>query len=99
MKKRLASKGTRGFLLFEKSLKHYDTDEDGLINLDQFKAVIKDQKIDITSTETITIFSIFRNNSKAGLVDYQEIVQTLKGEPSNERKELIVRIWERVKVD
>lgn len=86
MKKRLASKGTRGFLLFEKSLKHYDTDEDGLINLDQFKAVIKDQKIDITSTETITIFSIFRNNSKAGLVDYQEIVQTLKGEPSNERK-------------
>ena len=26
MKKRLASKGTKGFLFFEKSLKHFDTD-------------------------------------------------------------------------
>lgn len=50
MKKRLGSKGTKGFLAFEKSLKHYDTDEDGFINLDQFKAVVKDQKIDITVT-------------------------------------------------
>jgi len=50
IKKRLGSKGSKGFLFFEKSIKHYDTDEDGQINLEQFKNVIKDQKIDITST-------------------------------------------------
>ena len=61
IKKRLASKGTKGFLLFEKTLKHYDTDEDGQITLDQFKAVIKDQKVDITGTEALTIFNIFRH--------------------------------------
>ena len=50
IKKRLGSKGSKGFLYFEKSLKHYDTDEDEHINLEQFKNVVKDQKIDITST-------------------------------------------------
>ena len=49
IKKRLASKGTKGYLIFEKSLKNVDTDFDGFINLDEFKKVIKDQKIDITN--------------------------------------------------
>lgn len=48
MKKTLASKGTRGFLQFEKLLKANDTDNDGRVTLDQFKQVIKEQKIDIT---------------------------------------------------
>ena len=60
MKKRLGSKGSKGFLLFEKILKHYDNDEDGLITLDRFKAAVKDQKIDITGTEALTIFNLFR---------------------------------------
>lgn len=41
MKKTLASKGTRGFLQFEKLLKANDTDNDGRVNMDQFKQVIK----------------------------------------------------------
>lgn len=49
MKRTLASKGTRGFLQFEKLLKLNDTDQDGRVNIDQFKNVIKEQKIDITS--------------------------------------------------
>ena len=85
MKKRLASKGTKGFLFFEKSLKHYDTDEDGLINLEQFKNVVKDQKVDITSTEAHTIFNIF-NHEKSGLINYQELVHTLKGQQTQERR-------------
>lgn len=49
IKKRLASKSTKGFLVFEKSLRNADTDQDGLITLDQFKQVIRDLKIDITN--------------------------------------------------
>ena len=41
MKKTLASKGTRGFLQFEKLLKANDTDNDGRVNLDLFKNVVK----------------------------------------------------------
>ena len=50
IKKRLASKGTRGFLAFEKALKHADSDNDYFVNLDEFKKVIKEQRIDITNT-------------------------------------------------
>lgn len=49
IKKRLASKGTKGFLVFERAMKNVDTDEDGLITLDQFKQVVRDLKIDITN--------------------------------------------------
>lgn len=41
IKKTLASKGTRGFLQFEKLLKANDTDNDGRVNMDQFKQVVK----------------------------------------------------------
>lgn len=41
IKKTLASKGTRGFLQFEKLLKANDSDNDGRVNMDQFKQVIK----------------------------------------------------------
>ena len=49
MKKTLAGKGTRGFLQFEKLLKNSDTDVDGRVTMDQFKSVIKEQKVDITN--------------------------------------------------
>jgi hypothetical protein len=48
IKKRLASKGACGYLVFEKALKGADSDADMLVNIHEFKKVIKDQKIDIT---------------------------------------------------
>lgn len=78
IKKRLASKGSKGFLLFEKGLKHADSDEDGLVSLEQFKTVIRDQKIDITNTESQTVFNIF-NQEDLGSINYQEVLHTLRG--------------------
>lgn len=59
MKKTLAGKGTRGFLQFEKLLKNADTDADGRVSMDQFRSVIREQKIDITNVEASQIFGIF----------------------------------------
>ena len=59
IKKRLASKGTKGYLIFQKALKLVDTDDDGLITLDQLKKVVKDQKIDITNNQTNLFFDVF----------------------------------------
>lgn len=49
IKKRIATKGTKGFLLFEKAMKNADIDRDGFLNFDEFKQVIKEQRIDITN--------------------------------------------------
>ena len=98
MKKTLASKGTRGFLQFEKLLKANDTDNDGRVTLDQFKQVIKQQKIDITPIEAVQIFGIFDQNKK-NLLDYQQILQTLKGQIPQNRAGIIARMWDRVKND
>jgi Ca2+-binding EF-hand superfamily protein len=81
IKKRLASKGTKGFLVFERAMKNVDTDEDGLITLDQFKQVVKDLKIDITNNETTLIFDVFDPDS-TNLISYSEIIHTFKGEIS-----------------
>lgn len=59
IKKRLASKGACGYLLFEKALKAADADTDMLVNIHEFKKVIKEQKIDITETEASMVFEVF----------------------------------------
>lgn len=59
IKKRLASKGAKGYLIFQKALKLVDTDDDGLVTLDQLKKVVKDQKIDITNNQTNLFFDVF----------------------------------------
>lgn len=41
MKKRLASKGTKGFLFFEKAMKGADANRDGFLSFDEFKGVIR----------------------------------------------------------
>lgn len=46
--KRLASKGPKGFLTFEKALRAADLDQDSLISLQELKKVIKDQRVDIS---------------------------------------------------
>lgn len=69
IKKRLASKGSKGFLFFEKGLRGADSDRDGLLSYDEFQSVIKEQRIDITSTESDHIFKVF-DETGSELIDY-----------------------------
>jgi hypothetical protein len=48
--KRLSSKGPKGYLSFEKALRSVDIDQDSLISIQEFKKVIRDQRIDISET-------------------------------------------------
>lgn len=79
IKKRLASRGSKGFLVFEKSLRNVDTDQDGLITLDQFKQVVRDLKIDITNNESNLVFDVFDPDS-TNLISFNEMLHTFKGE-------------------
>lgn len=78
MKKRLASKGTKGFLLFEKAMINADADRDTLLSFDEFKQVIKDQRIDITPTECNIVFDVF-DEQGTGYVNLGEFMYTLRG--------------------
>jgi calcyphosin len=61
IKRRLASKGTRGFLQLERALKQADSDHDTLLTPDEFTQVIKAQRIDITPTECASVYQLFDN--------------------------------------
>jgi Ca2+-binding EF-hand superfamily protein len=92
MKKRLASKGTKGFLSFEKALKHADTDNDNLLTFDQFKQVIKEQRIDITSPECNIIFDVF-DEQQTGFINFSELIYTIKGKMPEERRYFSDKLW------
>lgn len=97
IKKRLASKGTKGFLVFEKALKNADIDKDTLLNYEQFKQVIKDQRIDITNTEVDNIFNVF-DEQGTNLISFPEFMFTIRGKMPENRKELLDRLWNQVKL-
>lgn len=78
IKKRLATKGTKGFLLFEKAMKNADLDRDTLLNYEEFRQVIKDQRIDITNTEIDHIFNVFDEQS-TNLISFPEFMFTIRG--------------------
>lgn len=56
IKKRLATKGAGGYLLFEKALRGADIDSDMMVSIHEFKKVIQQQRIDITETEASMVF-------------------------------------------
>jgi Ca2+-binding EF-hand superfamily protein len=40
-------------------MKNADLDKDTLLSFEEFKQVVKDQRIDITTTETNDLFNVF----------------------------------------
>jgi Ca2+-binding EF-hand superfamily protein len=58
--------------------------------------VIKDQRIDITPTESNSIFDLF-DNEGVGLVSYAEFMFTLRGHIPEVRKELAGKLWNQIK--
>jgi Ca2+-binding EF-hand superfamily protein len=97
MKKRLATKGTKGFLFFEKAMKNADLDKDTLVNFEEFKQVIKEQRIDITNTECNHIFDVF-DEQGTGLISFPEFMFTLRGKMPEVRKNLSEKLWNQIKV-
>jgi Ca2+-binding EF-hand superfamily protein len=81
VRKTLVSKGTKGFLQFEKQLKVNDADSDGKVSFDEFKRVIYDQKVGISTVEAAQIFSSF-DQQNSGFVAYEQIMQSLRSEIS-----------------
>lgn len=50
-------------------MKGADADRDGYLSFDEFKGVIKEQRIDITPTESNHIFKVFDETAE-GLINF-----------------------------
>lgn len=94
--KRLASKGPKGYLSFEKALRSADLDQDNMVSIQEFKKVVRDQRIDISETEGHMVFEVFDPQS-TGLMNYQEFLSATKGVVEEGRRRLIARVWDKVK--
>lgn len=82
--------------MFEKSLKAADIDRDGCLSFQEFKMVIKDQRIDITSTESDHIFKVFDENG-LNLLNFNQLMFALRGNMPVERKNLCQTLWDRIR--
>lgn len=59
-------------------MKSADINRDGLLTFEEFQGVIKEQRIDITGTETDHIFKVF-DEQGMGLINYSEVMFALRG--------------------
>ena len=94
--KRLASKGAKGYLTFEKALRSADLDQDSMVSIQEFKKVVRDQRIDISETEAHMVFEVF-DPQATGLMNYQQFLHSVKGVVDESRRHLIGRVWDKVK--
>ena len=96
IKKRLASKGSKGFLMFEKALKNADLNKDTFLTYEEFKQVVRDQRIDITPLETSALFDLF-DDQTTGALSFPEFIIVLKGKIPENRKALTEKLWHQLK--
>eukprot|EP00825_Cyclidium_porcatum_P007794 TRINITY_DN1390_c0_g1_i9.p1 TRINITY_DN1390_c0_g1~~TRINITY_DN1390_c0_g1_i9.p1 ORF type:complete len:523 (+),score=123.87 TRINITY_DN1390_c0_g1_i9:62-1630(+) len=98
IKKRLQSRGVKGFLQLHKYFLILDTDNDQKVDPKQFKKAIKDSRIDVTDSEIDIVFNIF-DAQYQGLVDFMQFLQSLKGDINHFRLELIDQVFEKIDTD
>ena len=83
--------------MFEKALKNADLNRDTLLSYEEFKQVIRDQRIDITPTETSALFDLF-DDQGTGALSFPEFTVVLRGKIPENRKALTDKLWHQLKL-
>ncbi|KAM3137798.1 hypothetical protein pb186bvf_010041 [Paramecium bursaria] len=96
IRNRLISRGARGFISLYRVSKMLDADNDGQLNLQEFRKVIREHKIEVTDPEIDLVFSYFdRDNS--GVIDLWGFMYVLRGEMNPFRIQLAEQVFEKFK--
>ncbi|KAL4439152.1 hypothetical protein ABPG74_008927 [Tetrahymena malaccensis] len=95
IKNRLASKGPRGFLTLERQLKTTDVDNDGRLNLAEFKKSISNFKIEVTETEVTIIFNLF-DPQETGQISLFDFLNALKGQMNQFRFNIVNEVFNKI---
>ena len=83
--------------MFEKALKNADLNRDTLLSYEEFKQVIRDQRIDITPTETTSLFDLF-DEQGTGALSFPEFMVIIRGKMPEARQVLADKLWLQVRL-
>ncbi|CAD8172780.1 unnamed protein product [Paramecium octaurelia] len=94
IRNRLVSRGARGFISLYRVAKILDADQDGMLNLSEFRRAVRDHKIEVTDPEIDLVFQYF-DRDVSGLIDIWGFMFVLRGEMSEQRIQLVESLFEK----
>ncbi|EGR29644.1 hypothetical protein IMG5_151930, partial [Ichthyophthirius multifiliis] len=72
-----------------------DTDDDGRVNLNEFKKCIRDSRIDVTDSEINISFNLF-DPEESGTINFFDFLNTLKGQMNEFRFNIVDSIFAKI---
>jgi Ca2+-binding EF-hand superfamily protein len=77
LKEQLKSRGVRGFVGLQRKFKIIDDDNNGTLNLVEFKKAMKECGLKLTDLQVSQLFMVFDRN-RNGVIDFDEFLVTLR---------------------
>ena len=97
-KARILERGEKGLIGLKKQFLQYDENKNGTLELDEFIKACKDFRIDATQNEIKVLFNAF-DTDKSDSVDYDELMNALRGNMSSRRTDLVMKAFKRIDKD
>ena len=98
LKSILIMRGSHSLFSFQRKLSLYDLNHQGLISFENFANIAQTYTMNISTEELKFIFDIF-DKEKTGLINYNELIQTITGQISPQRKLIIKNVFEKFNKD
>jgi len=94
----LATRGARGIIGLQRVFKIIDLDRSGTIDIQEFWKAMQDFRVNISQEEARHVFEIFDDNDD-GVLQYDELMNNIKGPMSDPRKAVVKRAFNRMDFD
>ena len=98
LKSTLIMRGIHSIFSFQRKLSLYDLNHQGLISFENFSNITQAYTMGISNDELKIIFDLF-DKEKTGLINYNELIQTIIGQISPQRKIIIKNVFEKFNKD
>jgi len=92
LRKRLASRGSRGFIGLQRQFKIMDDDNSHSLDFQEFWKGMRDFRVGLTEEESRLLFD-FIDADKGGHIDYEEFIHQLRGSMNQNRQSLVERAF------
>ena len=97
-KSTLIMRGSHSLFSFQRKLSLYDLNHQGLISFENFVNIAQVYTMNISTEEIKIIFDLF-DKEKTGLINYNELIQTITGQISPQRKLIIKNVFDKFNKD
>ena len=94
----IKSKGIRCLIALENNFRSLDEDNTQTVNYPSFLKTCYDFKFDLSEDSIKNLFFFFDKDEK-GNIDYDEFIRIIRGQMSNNRRELIEKIFDSLEPD